>query len=68
MRWITISLRELLGLIADDRRLAAGIAAWLALASVGLPRLGMGAAWMGITLFAGLSVMLLESTTRKAKR
>ena len=66
MRRIGFVLRELFGLFADDGRFALSIVVWIGIVWLVLPRLGLGRAWEGVALFAGLAAILLESTRRRA--
>ena len=67
MSWITTILRELLGLFVDDGALALAILVWTALAWLVLPRLGLPPEWGAPLLFVGLGLILVESTTRRAR-
>lgn len=58
---------ELVGLFIDDVGFAAAILAWLLLAGVGLPKLGLGDPWPALLLFAGLAAILVESAVRRAR-
>ena len=68
MSWIKAVLHELLGLFVDDGAFAAAIVAWLLVVWLILPRLGVGPGWSGGMLVAGLVLILLESTARRARR
>ena len=59
---------ELIGLFVDDRGFAIAILAWILVACLILPRLGLPPAIPALILFAGLVAILLESTTRKARQ
>jgi hypothetical protein len=59
-------LRQGVGLLVDDGRLAAATVVWLVLAWVVLPRLARETDWGGPILFAGLAVILVESAFRRA--
>ncbi len=61
-----VILQELLGLFVDDGAFAVAILVWLAVAYLGLPRLALAAPWPALILFAGLVVILAESTLRRA--
>ncbi len=67
MKWAGAILGEVFGLFVDDGSFALAIVAWLALAGLGLPRLGVAAGWDGLILFAGLALILVASATRRAK-
>ncbi len=66
MAWFQAIIREVLGLFVDDSGFALAILAWIAV-SVALSWLGIASAWVGITLFAGLAVILLESAVRRSR-
>ncbi len=68
MRWVGTILREVFGLFVDDAGFATAILGWLALAGLGLPRLGIAARWEGPVLFAGLALVLVASAARRARR
>jgi hypothetical protein len=68
MTWITISLRELVGLFVDDGSLAVTALIWLAVCGLVLPFFGVDGAWRGAALFAGLAVILAENAVRAARR
>jgi hypothetical protein len=68
MRWIQSVAREVVGLFVDDGNFAVAIVAWLAVCVVSLPRVAIGAHWAGLTLFAGLALILIESVLRFARR
>ena len=57
---------ELIGIFVD-RGFAIAILAWILVACLILPRLGLPPAIAALILFAGLVAILLESTTRKAR-
>ena len=68
MRWIKTIAAEAFSLFVDDGSFAIAIIIWLAaiyLLSVHLLR---GVGWSGVVLFAGLSVILLWSTIRRARQ
>ncbi len=67
MTWIATIARKLLGLFVDDGSFALAILAWLLLAGLALPRLGLGAGWQGPVLFAGLAVILVLGAARRAR-
>ena len=68
MRWMRTVAREVLGLFVDDGSFAFAILIWLTLMWFGLPRLQAFVRWRGVILFAGLGLILIESTVRTAKR
>lgn len=59
---------EFIGLFVDDEAFAVAIIAWLVLAGLLLPRLGLPAPWPAMLLFAGFVVVLVESTLRRARK
>lgn len=61
-------VRELFGLVVDDWRLALAIIIWLAIVWLALPPLGLEGAVRGIALFAGLGLILAESSWRHARQ
>lgn len=68
MKSIQLILRELLGLIVDDWLLAVAIILWLTIVWLVLPQLGVEGTVRGIALFAGLGLILVESSWRQARR
>lgn len=68
MNWLKTILNELLGLFVDDVLFAGLIVAWLVLSSLFLPQLSLSGAIRGGILFAGLAVILIESSVRKSRR
>jgi hypothetical protein len=68
MTWLRTVLREVFGLFVDDGSLALATIAWLLIAWLVLPRLGVAPGWSGAVLFAGLAAILIESATRRARR
>jgi uncharacterized membrane protein len=68
MGWIKTVASEIYGLFVDDVSFAVAILAWLLFVWLALSRLGIGSAWMGSALFAGLAMIFVESATRRARR
>ena len=68
MRWIKSIAREVLGLFVDDGSFAAAIVIWVALCVVVLPRVAGCARWAGPVIFVGLTLILIESAMRFARR
>jgi len=66
--WIRAVLREVLGLFVDDGSFALAILVWVGLVWMGAPRLGLSAGAGGAVLFAGLGMILVESTMRYSRR
>jgi hypothetical protein len=60
--------REILGLFVDDSSFACAILSWLLLAWLIVTRWPALGRWSGILLFAGLALILIESTARSARR
>ncbi len=59
---------EMLGLFVDDQLLAVAILVWLAVVWLLVSHAGIAPVWHAIALFAGLAVILVESTIRAARR
>jgi hypothetical protein len=57
---------EFIGLFVDDGSFAAALLAWLGACWLLLPRLGLPSAWTPMFLFAGLVLILAESTVRRS--
>lgn len=68
MSWLRTIIREVFGLFVDDLSFAAAILIWLAIVAFALPHVGVPSVYTGIVLFAGLAVILIESTLRYARR
>lgn len=68
MSRLTAILRQAFGLLVDDGWLAAATVAWLLFAWAVLPQFTRDTEWGGPILFAGLAVILVESTVRRAGR
>jgi len=68
MRWLKTIVAEIFGLFVDDGGFSLTILIWLAAAWWVLPRLGVSTTWRGIVLFAGLALILAESTTRSSRK
>ena len=68
MSRVVAVLRKGFGLLVGDGRLAAATVACLLLAWVVLPHLTRSAEWGGPILFAGLAVILVQGTVRRAGR
>ena len=68
MRWIKSIAREIYGLFVDDGSFAIAILVWLGLAVAVVPHVAPGARWAGPALFAGLALILIESTVRFARK
>jgi hypothetical protein len=60
--------REIYGLFVDDVSFAVAIVIWIVLDRLALTRIGLPPVAEGPILFAGLAVILLESTLRRARR
>ena len=67
MRWLRSIAREVLGLFVDDGSFALALTAWIVVSVPALRMLHAGH-WGGVTLFAGLAVVLAESALRTARR
>ena len=68
LRWARTAITEAFGLVVDDGHLAIATVAWLLLCWLVMPRLSAGGRWTGPVLVAGLAVVLLGSTLRRAGR
>lgn len=68
MQWLKAIVREILGLFVDDGSFALAIIIWLGFAWQILPRLTAGHTWNGVILFAGLSLILIESVWRRSRQ
>jgi hypothetical protein len=66
MSWLKTIILEIYGLFVDDGTYAVAIVAWLAIAALVLPRLDIPASADALILFAGLLLILFESTLRRA--
>ena len=67
MHWIRNILREVLGLFVDEGRFAAAIVVWLGVVRLVLSHLAFTRNTMGIILFVGLGIILIESTIRYSR-
>jgi hypothetical protein len=68
MKWLKNIFREVFGLFVDDGSFALAILLWLAIVRWATPHLNIPSGITGIILFAGLAVILAESTTRYSRR
>ena len=66
MSWLKTIIAEIYGLFVDDGIFALAIVAWLGIASFVLPRVNIPANANALILFAGLLLIMLESTLRRA--
>lgn len=67
MTWMKTALSELVSLFVEDGSLALAILIWLALAGLLVPRFDGLSPWQGAVLFAGLALILVENTWRRAR-
>jgi hypothetical protein len=67
VRWIKNILREVFSLFVDDGKFALAILVWLGIVRLVLPHVGITQSARGIVLFAGLGIILIESTTRYSR-
>jgi hypothetical protein len=67
MTGIKTALGELVSLFVEDGSLALAILAWLAVMGLFIARFEAFSAWHGAVLFAGLGLILIENTLRKAR-
>lgn len=68
MKWVKNIFREIFGLFVDDGAFALAILIWLALVRWIAPRLTLSPTALAILFFAGLALILIESTARYARR
>ncbi len=68
MTWLKTIWSEFIGLFVDDGSLAVAVVAWLIAARLLLPRLPLPPALPPAILFAGLALILVESTLRRARQ
>lgn len=68
MKWIKTIFREIFGLFVDDAVFALAILIWLGVMRWIALRLNLPATTMAILFFAGLALILIESTARYARR
>lgn len=68
MHWFKAIWSELLGLFVDDGSFAIAILVWLGMSWLLSTNLLRQSEWGGVVLFAGLGLILLESTTRRSRR
>lgn len=68
MKWIKNILREIYGLFVDDSAFALSILVWLGIVRWTVLRLNISPTSTAIILFAGLGLILVESTARYARR
>jgi hypothetical protein len=66
MKWLKNIFREIFGLFVDDGSFALAILLWLAIVRGAAPHIPSGIT--AIILFAGLALILAESTIRYARR
>ena len=68
MKWLKNILREIFGLFVDDGNFALAILLWLAVVRWATPHLNIPSGITGVILFAGLALILAESTTRYSRQ
>jgi hypothetical protein len=68
MKWIKTIFHEILGLFVDDAAFALAILIWLGIMRWIASRLNLRATAIAILFFAGLALILIESTARYARR
>ncbi len=68
MTWLKTIWSEFIGLFVDDGSLAVAVVTWLIAAWLLLPRLPLPPALPPMILFAGLALILVESTLRRARQ
>lgn len=67
MAWMKTALTELVSLFVEDGSLAFALLIWLALAGLFVSRFDGLSPWQGAILFAGLALILIENTWRRAR-
>jgi hypothetical protein len=67
MKWLKSILREIFGLFVDDGSFALAILIWLAVVRWAAPRFNIPSGITGVILFAGLALILTESTARYSR-
>jgi hypothetical protein len=68
MKWLNSIFREIFGLFVDDAAFALAILIWLSFMRWATSHMALSPAIIGIILFAGLALILIESTTRYARQ
>lgn len=68
MKWIKNILREIYGLFVDDGAFALAVLIWVGVVLWTTSHFAFSSAIAAIILFAGLALILIESTTRYARR
>lgn len=68
MRWLKTIFCEIVGLFVDDGSFALAILLWLGIMWLISPRLNLPPGWKCLILFAGLVLILVESTMRYARK
>ena len=68
MHWISLTLRELLGLFVEDTRFVLTILGWLIGFALLLPQVPLPPPWRGALLFTGLAAILLSHCLRRVVR
>jgi hypothetical protein len=66
-RWQSV-VAEVAGLFVDDGPFAAAIVVWIGLIALGLHVGGGFRPWLGLLLFAGLSINLIASVVKASKQ
>ncbi len=67
MNVLITTVKEIFGLFVEDGSYALAIVVWLLLAAWAVPHL-VGPSWRAPLLFAGLLLILCESTLRSARQ
>lgn len=68
MNWLKTIIQEVIGLFIDDGSFALAIIVWLGLVGLVSWQLPAARPWCGAGLFAGLAMILAESTLRRARK
>jgi len=68
MSWLRSIAQEVFGLFVDDLAFAGSILVWLAIVIFVVPRVVSGREWGAAALFAGMALILIESSLRFSRR
>jgi len=68
MKWLGTIWDEFIGLFVDDVSFAVAIVIWLAVAHAVYHMDLVAGVWRGPLLFAGLAVIFVENTLRRARK
>jgi hypothetical protein len=68
MKWLETVWEEIIGLFVDDLSFAVAIVVWLGAAYVVFHTALVPELWRGPLLFAGLAIIFIENTLRRARK